>query len=72
VSYTVYSLRFCTISENVHMTEYSLIVFFVWLIIILSFVCYFMKLTDNILYICVLFVQLLLPFHYCNCILPVS
>jgi len=27
-----------------------------------------MKLTDNIMYICVLSVQLLLPFHCCNCI----
>ena len=27
-----------------------------------------MKLTDNMLYICVLLVQLLSPFHYCDCV----
>jgi len=31
-----------------------------------------MKLTDDILYICVLFVQLLLPLHYCNYVMSVS
>jgi len=31
-----------------------------------------MKIIDNIIYICVLFVQLLLPFHYCNFVLLVS
>ena len=32
----------------------------------------FVKLTDNILYISVLFVQPLSPFHCCNCVLSVS
>jgi len=38
----------------------------------LLFACYFVMLTDEILYICVLFVQLLLPFLCCNCVLLVS